>query len=118
MDKLHYAEGFDDDFALLLRERRSSTLVDMMNDSIEFEVNMMASNKGKYKTKVRKIKEEQQPSTSENYTNDKFDSMMKVMEKLVYKLTVNERPTQNNESQIRNPNFRKPKKRGPPPQIL
>ena len=50
MAKLHYAEAFEDDFTLLLRERRSPTLVDMMNDAIEVEVNMMASKKGKYKT--------------------------------------------------------------------
>ena len=34
MAKLHYAEAFDDEFALLRRERRSTTLVDMMSDAI------------------------------------------------------------------------------------
>ena len=37
MAKLHYAEAFDDKFELFLRERISSTLVDMMNDAIEVE---------------------------------------------------------------------------------
>ena len=41
MAKLHYAEGFDDDFAILLGERRSTTLADMMDDAIEVEVNLM-----------------------------------------------------------------------------
>ena len=35
MAKLHYVEAFDDDFALFLRERRSTTLADMMSDAIE-----------------------------------------------------------------------------------
>ena len=43
MEKLHYVEGFDDYFALLLRERRSTSLAEMMDDAIEVEVNLMAS---------------------------------------------------------------------------
>ena len=43
MSKIHYAKGCDDDFSLLLRERRSTTLADMMDDVIEVEVNLMAS---------------------------------------------------------------------------
>ena len=79
-------------------------MANMMNDAITVEVNMMASKKGKYKTEVRKVKEEKQPSTS--YTDAKFDSMMKVIEKFMDKLIVNDGPVQNNEPQIRNPNFR------------
>jgi hypothetical protein len=41
--QLQYADSFDIDFALLLRERRSNTLYDMMSDSIEVEVNLLAS---------------------------------------------------------------------------
>ena len=120
MSKLHYAEGFEDDFTLLLRERRSATLVDMMNDAIEVEVNMMASKKGKYTIEVRKVKEEQQPSTSQNSTDAKFDSMMKVTEKLVEKLFVDDRHVakEQNEPQIKNTNFRQPRQQAPPPQIL
>lgn len=40
--QLHYADAFDSDFALTLRERRSTSLVDTMNDAIEAEVNLMA----------------------------------------------------------------------------
>ena len=40
--KLHYAEAFDNEFALLLRERKSSSLPVMFIDSLEVEVNMMA----------------------------------------------------------------------------
>ena len=56
MAKLHYAKGFEDEFALLLTERRYGTMGDMMNDSIEVEVNIIISKKGKYKTEVRKVK--------------------------------------------------------------
>ena len=45
--QLHYADAFDNDFALTLRERRSASLVDMMNDTIKVEVNLMASGKMK-----------------------------------------------------------------------
>ena len=120
MAKLHYAEGFEDDFALLLRERISSTLEDMMKDAIEIDVNMMASRKGKYKTKVRKVKEEKKPSTPQNSNDGKFYSMMEVREKLVEKLIVDDRHVarEQNEPQIRNPNFRQPRQQGSPPHIL
>jgi len=32
--QLHYVDAFNSDFDLLLRERRSATLADMMNDAI------------------------------------------------------------------------------------
>jgi hypothetical protein len=105
MAKLHYAEAFDDEFALFLRERRSATLVDMMSDAIEVEINMMSSKRGRYKVEARKVKEEPQTSTSS--TDPKFDSLMKVMEKLVDKLSIdNKQAARDNDTQIRNPNFR------------
>ena len=48
--QLHYADAFDSDFALTLRERRSTSLADMMNDAIEVEVNLMDLGKMKQKT--------------------------------------------------------------------
>ena len=83
MAKLHYAEAFDDYFALFLRERRSATLADMMSDAIEVEINMMSSKRGRYKVEARKVKEEPQASTSS--IDPKFDSLMKIMVKLVDK---------------------------------
>ena len=106
MAKLHYAEAFDDEFALFLRERRSTTLTDMMSDAIEVEINMMSSKRGKYKYETRKIKEEPQ------YSSDvKFDSIIKVMEKLVDKLSIADRHAgrDNNEPLIRNTNFKQPR---------
>ena len=49
--KLHYVEDFDNDFSLLLRERKS--------DSLEVEANMMACGKIKQREEVdrRKSKE-------------------------------------------------------------
>ena len=47
MEKLHYAESFDDEFALFLRERRYATSIDMMSYEIEVEINMMSSKRGK-----------------------------------------------------------------------
>ena len=49
MAKLHYAEAFDDEFALFLRERRSQTLAQMMFDAVEVEINMMSSKRGRYR---------------------------------------------------------------------
>ena len=45
--KLHYAEAFDNDFAISLRERKSLSLVAMFTDALEVEANMMASGKMK-----------------------------------------------------------------------
>jgi hypothetical protein len=47
--KLHYAEAFDDEFALFLRETRSQTLAQMMSDAVEVEINMMSSKRGRYR---------------------------------------------------------------------
>jgi hypothetical protein len=43
--QLWYTDSFKNDFALLLRERRSTNLDVIMSNPIEFEVNMMASGK-------------------------------------------------------------------------
>ena len=45
--KLHYADAFSSEFTLLLRERRFVSLTNMMDDSIEVEVNLTSSNKTK-----------------------------------------------------------------------
>ena len=43
--KLHYANAFSSEFTLLLRERLYVSLIDIMDDAIEVEVNLIASNK-------------------------------------------------------------------------
>lgn len=121
MAKLHYAEGFDDDFSLLLRERKSSTLADMMNDAIEVELILLDSKKGKYRFETKKVKEEGQPSTSQSTSDAKIDSMLKVIERMMEIFVENDRQVtrEQNEPQTRNPNFRQPRQPGLPPlQIL
>lgn len=56
--KLHYANAFDSVFTLLLRERRSSSLIDMMDDAIKVEVSLSTSNKTKQRNETRRVKEE------------------------------------------------------------
>ena len=64
--KLHYEDAFDNEFTLLLRERISTSLRDMMDNAIEVEVNLLASNKTKWKNDNRRVKEEAQDSTSQS----------------------------------------------------
>jgi len=45
--QLKYADSFESDFSLLLRERRYATLDDMMTNAIKVKVNLMASGKMK-----------------------------------------------------------------------
>ena len=40
--QLWYVDSFDNDFTLLLRERRSTSLDAIMSNVVEVEVNMMA----------------------------------------------------------------------------
>ena len=88
--KLHYVGAFDNDFAFSLRERKSATLVAMFTDSLEVEANMMASGKMKHKDIDRRKKDENFPFASS--TNDvKFEMMLKTMEKLMDKLTMDNR---------------------------
>ena len=56
--KLHYANAFSSEFTLLLRERRFVSLIDMMDDAIEVEVNLSTSNKTKQKKETKRVKEE------------------------------------------------------------
>lgn len=122
MAKLHYVEGFDDDFALLLREKRSTTVAKMMDDAIEVEVNLMASKKGKYRFDNKKVKEKSQPSTSQSSSDAKFDSVLRVMERKMERFSESDRQVarEKHEPIIRNRNFRHPRKPSlpPPPQIL
>ena len=87
-----------------------------MSDAIEVEINMMSSKRGRCKAEARetrKPKEEPQVSTS---VDPKFDSLIKVMEKLVDKLSINNKlAARDNEPHIRNPNYRAPGKPDPPP---
>lgn len=110
--KLHYADSFDSEFALLLRETRSASLENMIQDSIEVEVNLSDSNKTKQRGDDSRVKEEAQASTFQSSTDAKMDLMIKSMERLIDRFFVDDRGQnvnrERNEPQIRNPNFRKP----------
>jgi hypothetical protein len=69
---------------LLLRERRATSLDDMMNDSIEVEVNTMASGKIKSNSDrdMNKVQYKSHPSTSQT-SEERFETMMNTMEKLM-----------------------------------
>ena len=54
--KLHYVDSFDSDFALLLRERKSVSIIVMFKDALEVEDNMMASREIKQKVEIDKRK--------------------------------------------------------------
>ena len=121
--KLHYANAFDSEFTLLLRERRSTSLENMIQDVIEVEVNLSTSNKTKQRGDNRRVKEEAKVSTSQSSTDAKIDLMMKAMERLIDQFSMDGRGQnlnrERNEPQIKNPNFRKPRQPTPqPPQIL
>jgi hypothetical protein len=90
--KLHYVDAFNSEFTLLLRERRCVSLTDIMHDAIEVEVNLTTSNKTKQKNETRRAKEEEpQASTSQSSSNAKFNMMMKNMEKLMDKLSADDK---------------------------
>lgn len=109
--QLQYAEAFDSEFTLLLCERKSATLVDMMNDAVEVEVNLTSARRKKRdegdwrreEGDMRKGKEPEQPSTS--YTQEVRDNMMmRTMEKLMERLTVDNIPSPRDHQEQQNKN--------------
>ena len=102
---MRYAEAFDYEFSILLRERESPSLAEMKNDAVKVEVNLIAAKNSKIsKTKLK----EEKPSSSTSQHN--LDSKMKTMEKLMDRLALGNTstpPTQH-EPQFRNPQFRRP----------
>ena len=72
-------------------ERKSTTLTVMFTDALEVEANMMASGKMKHKDIDRRKKEENMSSTSSSTTDIKFEMMLKTMEKLMDRLTMDNR---------------------------
>jgi hypothetical protein len=55
--KVTYATSFDVDFCLLLRERKSTTLVDMQDSTLEVESKILASEQLKKRSDKGKLKE-------------------------------------------------------------
>lgn len=78
----------------------------MQNDAIKVEVNMVVAKKSKMGK--AKWKEEEKPSSLD--PEDKIDSMMKTMEKLMDRLALGNTstPPAQQEPQFINPQFRRP----------
>ena len=110
--KVTFAGAFDSDFALLLRERRSTTLARMQDDAIEIESNMMASRKLKTKVDMgtrepRNFKEQAGP-----FGSGKISSEEKIIKDLSNKISRMEMEKSKHDPYVRN-QFR----RNPNPQI-
>jgi ribonuclease HI len=115
--KVTFVGAFDPDFALLLRERRSTDLTKMQDDALEIESNMMASGKLKAKTETgnkenRKFKEQGGPSGSGKSSGDRIDEMARVIRELSNKISKMEL------EKSKRDNFpRKDFRRNPDPQV-
>ena len=76
--KLTYANAFDSDFCLLLRERRCATLADMQDVTLEVESNIMAAEK--LKSQADRRRQRGQASTSfASSSKPKLDKMTKMI---------------------------------------
>ena len=95
----------------------------MMEDAIEVELNLLASNKTKQKGETRRAKEEAQASTSQSSIDIKIDLMIKSMERIIDRFSIDDRGQianrERNEPWIKNPNLSQPRQPTPPaPQNL
>jgi hypothetical protein len=87
-----FVDAFDPDFALLLRERRSTYLTKIQDDALPIESNMMES--GKLKAKIetenkenRKFKEQGGSSRTGKSLGDKIDEMDRLIRELSNKIS-------------------------------
>jgi hypothetical protein len=82
--KITFANSFDVEFSLLLRERRSTTLFSMQEEAIEVESNILASEKLKNKSdRDKKKQREEFPSSSNPAESDpKLEEMTRTLKSL------------------------------------
>ena len=86
-----------------------------MFDAIEVEINMMSSKRGRYKVEAKETRKSKEEPHASTFVDPKFNYLMKVMEKPVDKLSINNKPAaRDNEPQIRNSNYKVPRQPGPP----
>lgn len=114
--KITYANAFDLDFCLLLRERRSTTLSQMQDNALEVESNVLVANRLRGGIDKEKRKQKAEVSTSRTSNIDpKLDELTKMVKSLTIdmsKLKMESRPstTRNvsfdlpNKQQFRRPN--------------
>jgi hypothetical protein len=83
--KITYANAFDAKFSLLLRERRSTTLISMQEATIEIDSNILESNRLKTISEKDKKKQREESSSSSNPTTSdpKLDEMTKLCKSIV-----------------------------------
>ena len=89
--KMTYANAFDHEFSLLVRERRPISLLNMQDASLEVESNILASNRLKKETTQqlyeRKGNKEEAPRGSASHSaEEKIDEMAKLVNILTVKL--------------------------------
>jgi hypothetical protein len=87
-----FTGAFEPDFALLLRERRSSTLTRMQDNAIEIESNMMESGKLKSNVEIgtkepRCFREQAGSFGSRKSAEEKMDDMAKIIKYLSNKIS-------------------------------
>ena len=86
--KLTYANSFDHEFSLLLRERKSVSLQNMQNAALEVESNILASNKLKEETEHQIVdKKGKKEIITSSYTGRFSDSKMNEMNKIIKNLS-------------------------------
>ena len=112
--KITYANAFDHEFSLLLRERRPVTLLNMQESALEVESNILASNrlKGNSAQQLydRKGKKEAPVVSTSHSTKGKIDEMEKLVKILTAKLNKLEleknsnKPVQEGDRNLNNPN--------------
>ena len=110
--KLTYANAFDNEFSLLLREIRHFSLLNMQDATLDVESNILASNRLNKETTQemydKKGKKEATPGVSTSHSSEgKIDEMAKLVKILMAKL--NKLELERNSSKLvqegeRNPN--------------
>jgi hypothetical protein len=83
--KITYANAFDAEFSLLLRERRSTTLLSMQEVDINVESNILASDT--LKTQSDKDKKKQRDDSLASYNSTTYDPKIDEMTKTLKDLT-------------------------------
>jgi hypothetical protein len=82
--QITYANSFDSEFCLLLRERRSATLSLMQYASLEVESNILVSHKLKGSVDRKRKKEE---ASSSSIPNPKIEKLAKMLESLTSEMS-------------------------------
>ena len=120
--RITYANAFDSDFCLLLRERRSASLSLMQDAALEVESNILASKK--VKGKIDGKKQPVDPS-GVSASKNKIDKMTKLLDNLTAEMSklkdqghLPMRGKGPSDFAPQNPNFAPYRRGNPPVQIL